>query len=209
MIEEERIETVRDWPEPQSVRDIQVFLGFANFYRRFIKNFCRIAALLTSILRTTNKLTRDETKSTQAIETKENQDATAGVSSAGSGGSINNLLTIVKLAKSKKPNFAKVNFGMDFLTSGAKKAFIHLRKAFTEALILRHFDQKCHIQIKIDALGYAVGGVLSQMTSDQHSSGHVTYKDPISSKSEIDQWYPVAFFSWKMIPAETWYKTHD
>ncbi len=35
-IEEERIKAVRDWSEPQSVRDIQVFLGFANFYRRFI-----------------------------------------------------------------------------------------------------------------------------------------------------------------------------
>ncbi len=49
-MEEERIEAVRDWPEPQSVRDIQVFLGFANFYRRFIRNFSRIAAPLTSML---------------------------------------------------------------------------------------------------------------------------------------------------------------
>ncbi len=31
-IEEKQIKAVRDWPEPQSVRDIQVFLGFANFY---------------------------------------------------------------------------------------------------------------------------------------------------------------------------------
>ncbi len=31
-MEEERIETVKNWPEPQLVRDIQVFLGFANFY---------------------------------------------------------------------------------------------------------------------------------------------------------------------------------
>ncbi len=31
-IEEEQIKIVRDWPKPQSVRDIQVFLGFANFY---------------------------------------------------------------------------------------------------------------------------------------------------------------------------------
>ncbi len=60
-MEEERIEAVRDWPEPQSVRDIQVFLGFANFYKRFIRNFNRIAALLTSMLRTTNELTGDET----------------------------------------------------------------------------------------------------------------------------------------------------
>ncbi len=47
------------------------------------------------------------------------------------------------------------------------------------------------------------------MTLDQHSSDHVTHEDPISSKSEIGQWYPVAFFSQKMIPAETRYKTHD
>ncbi len=43
-MEEERIEVVKAWPEPQSVRDIQVFFGFANFYRRFIKNFSKIAA---------------------------------------------------------------------------------------------------------------------------------------------------------------------
>ena len=31
-IEDEKIEAVRNWPEPKSVKDIQVFLGFANFY---------------------------------------------------------------------------------------------------------------------------------------------------------------------------------
>ncbi len=35
-MEKEKIEVVRNWPEPQSVRDIQMFLGFANFYRKFI-----------------------------------------------------------------------------------------------------------------------------------------------------------------------------
>ncbi len=49
-IEEERIEVVKTWPEPQSVRDIQVFLGFANFYRRFIRNFSKIAAPPISML---------------------------------------------------------------------------------------------------------------------------------------------------------------
>ncbi len=53
-MEEERIEAVHDWPEPQSVRDIQVFLGFANFYRRFIQGFSRLAAPLTSMLKTTS-----------------------------------------------------------------------------------------------------------------------------------------------------------
>ena len=58
-MEAKRIEVVKDWPEPKSVRDIQVFLGFANFYRRFIQGFSRIAASLTSMLKTTGSL--DET----------------------------------------------------------------------------------------------------------------------------------------------------
>ena len=52
-IEDERIESMKNWPEPISVRDIQIFLGFANFYRRFIQGFSKIAGPLTSMLRTT------------------------------------------------------------------------------------------------------------------------------------------------------------
>ncbi len=53
-MEEERIKTVRDRPETQSVYDIQVFLGFADFYRQFIQGFNRLAAPLTSMLKTTS-----------------------------------------------------------------------------------------------------------------------------------------------------------
>ena len=52
-MEAERIEVVKKWPEPKSVRDIQVFLGFANFYRQFIQSFSKLAAPLTSMLKTT------------------------------------------------------------------------------------------------------------------------------------------------------------
>ena len=50
-MEDERIEAVKNWPEPTSVRDIQVFIGFANFYQRFIRGFSRIAAPLTLLLK--------------------------------------------------------------------------------------------------------------------------------------------------------------
>ncbi len=51
---------------------------------------------------------------------------------------------------------------------------------------------------------------LSQMTSDQPSSDHITYKNPSDfSKCEISQWHQVAFFSQKMILTETWYKTYN
>ena len=32
-MEAKKIEVVQEWPEPKSVQDIQVFLGFANFYQ--------------------------------------------------------------------------------------------------------------------------------------------------------------------------------
>ncbi len=53
-IEEEQIKAVHDWPEAQSVRDIQVFLGFANLYQRFIQGFSRLVALLTFMLKTSS-----------------------------------------------------------------------------------------------------------------------------------------------------------
>ena len=49
-MEDERIKAVRNWLEPKLVRDIQVFISFANFYWRFIQGFSNIAAPLTSML---------------------------------------------------------------------------------------------------------------------------------------------------------------
>jgi hypothetical protein len=50
-IDESRIEAIAEWPESRSFRDIQIFLDFANFYRRFIRDYSPIAALLTSIFK--------------------------------------------------------------------------------------------------------------------------------------------------------------
>jgi hypothetical protein len=46
-----RVETIQQWPEPCTYREVQVFLGFANFYRRFIKKYSKIAAPLTEMLK--------------------------------------------------------------------------------------------------------------------------------------------------------------
>lgn len=50
-MEDKRIKAVKNWPEPKSVQDIQVFLGFANFYRRFIYGFSKITTSLTLMLK--------------------------------------------------------------------------------------------------------------------------------------------------------------
>ena len=114
-----------------------------------------------------------------------------------------------KSAKSKKPsksrnspNFDAKKTGSSFLTSDAREAFNHLRLAFIKASILRHFDLECHIRIETDVSSYAIGDVLSQLASGTSPDGVVT-------KTDLGQCHLVAFFSRKMIPAKTWYKTHD
>lgn len=123
-----------------------------------MKSFNKIAAPLTSILRTTAilsslknspktyKRTRQEVKNANANRAK---------------------ISRVKLTKSK---IAKTMLlGLEpktkpFLTLGAKLAFI-------ETLILHYFDPKCYICIKIDTSEYAIGRVLSQLSSDQYLFG--------------------------------------
>ena len=79
-----------------------------------------------------------------------------------------------------------------FFITNARKAFAKLRQALIEAPILNHFDPERHIQIEIDTSGYAIGGILSELTLD-----------------DLGQWHPVDFIFKKMIPVETRYETYN
>ena len=46
---EEKVAAVREWQRPNDVTDVRSFLGFANFYRRYIYKFAEIAAPLTQL----------------------------------------------------------------------------------------------------------------------------------------------------------------
>ncbi|KAK1912794.1 hypothetical protein P3342_004730 [Pyrenophora teres f. teres] len=52
----EKVSAIQDWKLPQSLKDVQAFLGFANFYRRFIRGFSDIAKPLTHLTRGDPKL---------------------------------------------------------------------------------------------------------------------------------------------------------
>jgi len=45
----DKIKIIQDWPEPKKVKDIQSFLGFANFYHWFIFNYLDIVIPLTCL----------------------------------------------------------------------------------------------------------------------------------------------------------------
>ena len=54
-MQKEKMEGVLNWPASRNVKEVQKFLGLANYYRRFIKNFARIAALLHMLVRKKQK----------------------------------------------------------------------------------------------------------------------------------------------------------
>ena len=47
-----KVSAVTDWPVPENRKKLQQFLGFANFYRRFIRNYSTVAAPLTALTST-------------------------------------------------------------------------------------------------------------------------------------------------------------
>jgi len=49
---EKKVESILNWRAPQSVKDVQIFIGFANFYRRFIENFSKVCKPITDTLKT-------------------------------------------------------------------------------------------------------------------------------------------------------------
>lgn len=43
---------VKEWPQPETRKELQRFLGFANFYRRFIHDYSEVTAPLTALIST-------------------------------------------------------------------------------------------------------------------------------------------------------------
>ena len=48
-MEQEKIKAVKEWKTPTRIKDVESFLGFANFYQRFIQNFSHIAKPLNEL----------------------------------------------------------------------------------------------------------------------------------------------------------------
>ena len=137
-MEDEWIKVVRNWSEPKSVQDIQVFISFANFFQCFIRGFSGTAALLTSLLKTT-KLSNSAPK-----PGAHNNEVVKG------GGKVDdrNLSKKPKNIKSGIRTCIGVIEESTFLTFDAKEAFNQLRQAFIKVPIFQYFDLECYIWIE-------------------------------------------------------------
>jgi len=151
-MESDRISTIEDWPTPKSIRDVQVLLGFTNFYRRFIRKYAKITLPLTELLKRTEVTLETRPKSA--------------------------------LKAQRKPT-TKWEW-----TREAELAFQKLKKAFTGAPILQHFDPAKPTILQPDASGFAIAGILNQYDS-------------------FGILRPVNFHSRKCTPAEQNYDTYD
>jgi hypothetical protein len=132
-----KVATILEWKQPRCVKDVQAFLGFCNFYRRFIKGYSHLAKPLMVLTR-------------------------------------------------KEDGTKKFPLPPD---SPSAQAFDKLKKAFTEAGVLAHFDPDLETWLETDASDFITAAVLSQM-----HNGVLR---------------PVAFLSHKMTPAECNYEIYD
>jgi len=54
-MQREKVEGVLNWPASRNVKEVQKFPGLTNYYKRFIKDFTKIAALLHMLVRKEQK----------------------------------------------------------------------------------------------------------------------------------------------------------
>jgi hypothetical protein len=54
-VDPEKVTVVANWKRPTTVTEIQSFLGLANYYRRFIEGFSKIARPMTKLLQKDQK----------------------------------------------------------------------------------------------------------------------------------------------------------
>jgi len=125
-----KVKGVADWPEPQNQKEVQQFLGFCNFYWRFIKGFAQIARQLTEL--------------------------------------------------TEKKKWLEEERG----------AFEKLKKRMMNIPTLAIPKPNKEFRMKVDASGYAVGGVLSQ-------------------QQENKSWKPIAYLLRSMNKTERNYEIYD
>ncbi len=68
-MDERKVEAIKTWPTPSTIKELQRFLGFSNYYRRFIHDYSIITSPLTNLLKNKPKFLSWTPAATEAFET--------------------------------------------------------------------------------------------------------------------------------------------
>jgi len=72
-----KVKSVQNWAHPRSVKEVQIFIGFANFYLRFIKDFLKVCKPITETLKGSPKDFHWGREQEEALEELKNRFTTA------------------------------------------------------------------------------------------------------------------------------------
>jgi len=64
----DKLQAIRDWPTPHCLKEVHAFYGTASYYRRFVKNFAKIAEPLSNLFHKSAKPLRWTPEAQQAFE---------------------------------------------------------------------------------------------------------------------------------------------
>jgi len=78
-MDEAKVKAVTEWPQPSTIKELQRFLGFANFYRQFIRNYSMVATPLTSLLNGKQSKLKWNEEATKAFNTLKARFTTAPI----------------------------------------------------------------------------------------------------------------------------------
>ncbi|KAL0150720.1 hypothetical protein M9458_053943, partial [Cirrhinus mrigala] len=78
-MDDSKVQAVLRWSQPTNIKELQRFLGFANFYRRFIRNFSSVAAPLMSMVKKGGKQLSWSPAAIQAFELLKERFTTAPI----------------------------------------------------------------------------------------------------------------------------------
>jgi hypothetical protein len=68
-MDDHKVKAILDWEPPRSVLALRSFLGLASYYRKFIKNFAKIATPLTNLLKNSSEIYEWNEACNEAFET--------------------------------------------------------------------------------------------------------------------------------------------
>jgi len=74
-----KVKSIQNWAHPRSVKKVQIYIGFANFYRRFIKDFSKVCKPITERLKGNPKDFHWEREQQEAFEELKEKFTTAPI----------------------------------------------------------------------------------------------------------------------------------